>query len=101
MFAVVFGTKVACVLNPLAPLGIFPSGPLFPEHFLGGRGYINFKAIFKWAILKIEAKMILLHVFGHIPLKFGPILKIKNKVKAEDPLCQFITDLALFGALGA
>ncbi len=59
------------VFNHLAPLGIFPLRPQFPKQFL--------RAIFEWAILKIEAKITLLKFLGNIFLNYGPILKIKKQ----------------------
>ena len=63
----------------------------------------NFKAKFKWAILKIKAKMTLLRFFGLISLSYGPISKKKkkNRLTAQDLFYQFMAPWALFGALGA
>ncbi len=44
-----------------------------PERIFGGGGIYNFKAKFKWVILKIKAKMTLLQFFGHISFNYGPI----------------------------
>ena len=37
---------------------------------------MNLRTKFKWAILKIEAKMTLLQFLGYISLNFGPIWQI-------------------------
>ncbi len=47
-----------------------------PRRILRGGGIYNFKARFKWAILKMKAKMTLLQYFGHISLSYGPISEI-------------------------
>ncbi len=60
----------------------------------------NFKPRFKWAILKMKAKMTLLQFFGHISLSYGPISKFKNRLTAEDLRYQFMALWMLFGALG-
>ncbi len=63
---------------------------------------MNFRAKFKWAILKIEAKLILLLLFGHISSILVRLKNLKkNRVTAEDLLYHSITLLADFGALGA
>ncbi len=67
-----------CILlfKPLAPLAIFGSQTPVPRGIFEGGGYMTSRTKFKWAILKIEAKMTLLQFFGHISLNFGPISKI-------------------------
>ncbi len=60
---------------PYAPLGFWSLNSLFPEGY-GGGGIFDFKAKFKWAILKIKAKVTLLQFFGHISISYGPISKM-------------------------
>ncbi len=66
-------------IKPLAPLAIFGSQTPVPRGIFEGGGFMTFRAKFKGAILKMEAKMTLLQFFGHISLNFGPILKIKKQ----------------------
>ena len=65
---IVNGPSCRGLHNILCSSGILVIKQPAPRRILGGGGIYNFKARFKWAILKIKAKMTLLQFFGHISL---------------------------------